>query len=189
MVRTKKRKDVVLPRRFEVHAVPLRRGGLASFAEGCEFILNDASHRGVRVVQFQFIEGHGAVIVIDTQQETMMSIIPLAVREALQAAGKQEEGAVVLDERMQSALGSFLVKARAARLVEGSPTELKELREHLRSCFRSAGGAVVQELLDNLQRFMTSHEGNCSEKDGCSTLRFVRLAHQALSENLKEALH
>jgi len=188
MARTGKGKDVVLPRRFEVHAVPLRRGGLEAFAEGCEFILNEADQRGVSVLQFQFLEGHGAVLVVDTQRPTILSAIPLAVREALQAVGKQEDSAVVLDERMQSALGSFLVKARAARLVEGSPAELKELREHLRGCFRSDGGVVVQELLDNLQRFMASHEEGCSEKDGCSTLRFVRLAHQALSENLKEAL-
>lgn len=187
MTRRKSGKDVVLPRRFEVHAVTLtRRGGLQEFADGCEYILNEVSNRGLSVLQFQFIEGHGAVLVVDTQRPTFLSIIPQSLRDAIEG-GKQED-AVELDERMQQALGSFLHKARSTHLVEGSPAELRELRAHLRSIFRGDSGDVLQGLLNNLQAFLTKHEESCDEKERCSTLRFVKLAHQALSENLKEAL-
>jgi hypothetical protein len=193
MTLKKKEEGVVLPRRYEVYGVPLpgrssrsSRARFHDFAEELEFVLNDVSSRDAHVLQVQFLEGHGAVVVVDTQRAMVLGALPEELlRYASSVAGEEVTS---LDGKMQEVLGLFLQRAQGQQLSQDSPEALRLLKEVFRSGFRGLEGPRLQELLANMATFIEKHEKACADGSSCKTLRLLRLAERALSENMKESL-
>jgi hypothetical protein len=182
--------EVSLPRRWEVHTIPLaRKQRLSSFAEDFEYVLNEASNRGVTVKEIRFIEDRGAVVIIDTDTPQAIGFFPVPAGEVgALLKGLRGGSGLVLDERLNAALGSFSAIVQKDRLVPGSDKEYVSLRKHLQDSVAVEHAQELSDVLENCEAFMDEHQKMCSEPDTCDILRVLKLVHRALRENLKERL-